>query len=63
MEFQPAEWMQLISWTGAALVIGAKGLDSFLGSLASIIKNARFLFDEVRAAHQRLQDQNSDKAP
>ena len=63
MEFQPAEWMQLISWTGAALVIGAKGLDSFLGSLASIVKNARFLFNEVRAAHQRLQDQNSDKAP
>jgi len=55
--------MQLISWTGAALVIGAKGLDSFLGSLASIIKNSRFLFDEVRAAHRRLQDQNTDKAP
>ena len=63
MEFHAAEWMQLISWTGAALVIGANGLDSFLGSLASIVKNARFLFEELRAAHQRLQDQNIDKAP
>jgi hypothetical protein len=60
MEFQPAEWMQLISWTGAALVIGAKGLDSFLGSLTGIVKNARYLWDELRAAHQRLQDQERD---